>query len=234
MQAIKDNGTSFASIRDKVTEGQTKIARDIPCQVIKNLLNKIETTPDNRKFNPREIVKFIDDEYCDKLELWDVALHSGMGDVIYQISDDIAIRTAKRDVYISGGHLCFTGRGVLGGNSDGQIGLDDQTIALVKQRFYDTVKDSTRALPNVAWYRFAENRKPLLIIYFIRPDTESKYPSETKLDDYKQLLGDNPIIGFAVGFPANGVREAKSIKYKGNKTYQRQLFEDIIEEDEDL
>ena len=234
LQAIKDNGTSFASIRDKVTEGQTKIARNIPCQVIKNLLNKIETTPDNRKFNPREIVKFIDDEYCDKLELWDVALHSGMGDVIYQISDDIAIRTAKRDVYISGGHLCFTGRGVLGGNSDGQIGLDDQTIALVKQRFYDTVKDSTRALPNVAWYRFAENRKPLLIIYFIRPDTESKYPSETKLDDYKQLLGDNPIIGFAVGFPANGVREAKSIKYKGNKTYQRQLFEDIIEEDEDL
>jgi hypothetical protein len=234
LQAIKDNGTSFASIRDKVTEGQTKIARNIPCQVIKNLLNKIEITPDNRKFNPREIVKFIDDEYCDKLELWDVALHSGMGDVIYQISDDIAIRTAKRDVFISGGHLCFTGRGVLGGNSDGQIGLDDQTIALVKQRFYDTVKDSTRALPNVAWYRFAENRKPLLIIYFIRPDTESKYPSETKLDDYKQLLGDNPIIGFAVGFPANGAREAKSIKYKGNKIYQRQLFEDIIEEDEDL
>ena len=33
--------------------------------------------------------------FCDKLELWDVALHSGMGDVIYQITDDIAIRTAN-------------------------------------------------------------------------------------------------------------------------------------------
>ena len=234
LQTIKESGLYFSSLKGSISDGQTKIARDVPCNTIKALLSKIETTPDNRKFNPREIVKFIEDEFCDKLELWDVALHSGMGDVVYQVSDDIAIRTAKRDVYISGGHLCFTGRGVLGGNSDGQIGLDDATIAIVKQRFYDTVKDPTRALPNVAWYKFTENRKPLLIIYFIRPDTESKYKSEPALEKYKELLGDQPIIGFAVGFPANGVREARSIKYKGNKTYQRQLFEDIIEEDEDL
>ena len=74
----------------------------------------------------------------------------------------------------------------------------------------------------------------MLIVYFIRPDTESKYKPEPALERYKEFLGDQPIIGFAVGFPANGVREARSIKYKGNKTYQRQLFEDIIEEDEDL
>lgn len=234
LQTIKDDGLIFSSLRGTSSEGQTKIAKDVPCSTIKALLRKIEITPDNRKFNPREIVKFIEDEFCDKLELWDVALHSGMGDVIYQITDDIAIRTAKRDIYISGEHLCFTGRGVLGGNSDGQIGLDDATISIVKQRFYDTVKDTCRALPNIAWYKFTENRKPLLIIYFIRPDTESKYPSGEKLERYKTLLGDDPIIGFAVGFPANGVREARSIKYKGNKTYQRQLFEDIIEEDEDL
>lgn len=234
LQTIKDDGLIFSSLRGTSSEGQTKIAKDVPCSTIKALLRKIEITPDNRKFNPREIVKFIEDEFCDKLELWDVALHSGMGDVIYQITDDIAIRTAKRDIYISGEHLCFTGRGVLGGNSDGQIGLDDATISIVKQRFYDTVKDTCRALPNIAWYKFTENRKPLLIIYFIRPDTESKYPSEEKLERYKTLLGDDPIIGFAVGFPANGVRESRSIKYKGNKTYQRQLFEDIIEEDEDL
>ena len=234
LQTIKESGLYFSSLRGSISDGQTKIVRDVPCNTIKALLSKIETTPDNRKFNPREIVKFIEDEFCDKLALWDVALHSGMGDVVYQISDEVAIRTAKRDVYISGGHLCFTGRGVLGGNSDGQIGLDDATIAIVKQRFYDTVKDPTRALPNVAWYKFTETRKPLLIVYFIRPDTESKYKPEPALERYKELLGDQPIIGFAVGFPANGAREARSIKYKGNKTYQRQLFENIIEEDEDL
>ena len=234
LQTIKESGLYFSSLRGSISDGQTKIVRDVPCNTIKALLSKIETTPDNRKFNPREIVKFIEDEFCEKLALWDVALHSGMGDVVYQISDEVAIRTAKRDVYISGGHLCFTGRGVLGGNSDGQIGLDDATIAIVKQRFYDTVKDPTRALPNVAWYKFTETRKPLLIVYFIRPDTESKYKPEPALERYKELLGDQPIIGFAVGFPANGAREARSIKYKGNKTYQRQLFENIIEEDEDL
>ena len=230
LQTIKESGLYFSSLRGSISDGQTKIVRDVPCNTIKALLSKIETTPDNRKFNPREIVKFIEDEFCDKLALWDVALHSGMGDVVYQISDEVAIRTAKRDVYISGGHLCFTGRGVLGGNSDGQIGLDDATVAIVKQRFYDTVKDPTRALPNVAWYKFTETRKPLLIVYFIRPDTESKYKPEPALEKYKELLGDQPIIGFAVGFPANGAREARSIKYKGNKTYQRQLFENIIEE----
>lgn len=167
------------------------------------------------------------------MELWDVALHSGVGDVVYQISDDIAVKTAKRDIYISRGHLCFTGRGVLGGNSDGQIGLDEATIELVKERYHKAVKDSAKALPNVAWYRFADNRKPLLIVYFIRPDSESEY-SDKLLLNYKEQLGENPIIGFAVGFPANGPQNAKSIKYKGNLTYQRQLFENIEEEDEDL
>ena len=233
VEAIKQEGLSFTTIREKADESQSKIARNIPCRIIKNLLNHIVTSPDNRKFNPREIVKFIEAEYCNKLELWDVALHSGVGDVVYQISDDIAVKTAKRDIYISRGHLCFTGRGVLGGNSDGQIGLDEATIELVKERYHKAVKDSAKALPNVAWYRFADNRKPLLIVYFIRPDSESEY-SDKLLLNYKEQLGENPIIGFAVGFPANGPQNAKSIKYKGNLTYQRQLFENIEEEDEDL
>lgn len=232
VQAIKDESISFTALRNGSSDSQTKVAHNVPCHLVKNILNQITTTPDNRKFNPKEIVKFIEDEYCKKLELWDVALHSGKGDVTYPISKDVSVKTAKRDIYISRGHLCFTGRGVLGGNSDGQIGLDNETIALVKTRFYETVKDSEKALPNVAWYRFVENRKPLLIIYFIRPDSESKY-SDKLLQRYKEQLGESPIIGFAVGFPANGAQEAKSIRYKGNLTYQRQLFEGM-EEDEDL
>lgn len=234
---VKSEGISFSGVRETSAEGQTKIARDVPCRVIKTLLCNIETTPDNRKFNPKEIVKFIEDEFCDKLENWDIALHSGMGDVVYQISDEVSIKTAKRDIWISTQtpkHLCFTGRGVLGGNSDGQLGLDDKAIAQVKERFYDAVKDTSKSIPNNAWYKYIENRKPLLIIYFIRPDTESEHANDSDLCKYKEQLGEDPIIGFAVGFPANGAQEAKGIKYKGNIQYQRQLFEDIIEEDEDL
>ena len=73
LQTIKDDGLIFSSLRGTSSEGQTKIAKDVPCSTIKALLRKIEITPDNRKFNPREIVKFIEDEFCDKLELWDVA-----------------------------------------------------------------------------------------------------------------------------------------------------------------
>lgn len=230
---IQDVCKGFKLIKENASETHTKIANEVPLDIIKLFIENIQVSVANQKFQPKTILEFLEIENCDQLKLWDVALHSGQGDSIFIINNQIAIQTAKRDIYESNNHLCFTGRGVLGGNSDGMIGLDASEIELVKNRFYANCLDKSKSLPNVAWYQHSENRRPLLIIYFIRPSSDSKTGSP-KMEKYKKELGDDPIIGFAVGFPANGIQETKSRKYKVNKTYMRLAMEATGEEDDDL
>lgn len=231
VSSLQSVGIKFEPLKEHQPQTQTRLAKNVPCQYIRDILSSIETSIANIKFDVKTILEFIDNEYCDKLKMWDVALHSGKGDSTYAITDSISIQTAMREMGFSNGHLYYTGRGVLGGNSDGKIGLDKTEIKIVEDLFHDEINDKTKAVPNSAWYRYSKNRRPLLIIYFIRPDVKT---SSELLNRYMTQLGEDPIIGFAIGFPANGDRNAKSIKYKVNLTYYRQLAEEMGEEDEDL
>ena len=46
-------------------------------------------------------------------------------------------------------------------------------------------------------------------------------------------IGDDPILGFAIGFPANGNADSAQKKYRVNKTFQRQVMEEEFEESEE-
>ena len=138
---------------------------------------------------------------------------------------------------MSNGHICFTGRGTLGGPTDGYIGLLPNQIIEAKHKFeaYKRAQNEPlpRSYPNSVWFKYVEDRKPLLIIYSVRPDT-SVTESGDKIRDYLEEIGNDPILGFAIGFPANGALTTSSKKYKVNTTYMRQLFEQTGEEDEEL
>ena len=236
VSALAMNGYKFQ--KNLNSRSQTKVAYNVPCDFVRNLLDKIEVSISNPKFDPRMILSFLDEEKCEQLATWDIALQGGSGDLMFNITESVSIQTAKRDIFLSNGHICFSGRGTLGGNNDGQIGLDLTTIENIRKAFEAEGGNKGKALPNVAWYKFAPNRKPLLTIYFIRPAVnlkkEHKEGQEKALTEYKLNLGNDPIICFSVGFPANPSREIKTKKYKVNKTYMRQLLEAVGEEDDDL
>ena len=89
---------------------------------------------------------------------------------------------------------------------------------------------AAKGTPNYTWFKYISDRKPLLIIYSIRPSSQDKEP---KLQAYLNKIGDTPIMGFAIGFPANGNVDAAQKKYRVNKTFQRQVLEGEFEETEE-
>ena len=234
---LNSHGIDFRNNTGTDDEQKTKVAKDVPVDFVMKFLSSIETSIYNQKFDPRTITTFIKEEFCSKLEKWDIAIHSGSMPQTIQYANGLCIHPAKRQIFMSNGHICFTGRGTLGGPTDGYIGLLPNQVIEAKNKF-ETYKRSQneplpRSYPNSVWFKYIEDRKPLLIIYSVRPDT-SAIESGEKIKDYLEEIGNDPILGFAIGFPANGSLTTTSKKYKVNTTYMRQLFEQTGEEDEEL
>ena len=105
---------------------------------------------------------------------------------------------------------------------------------------FDDYKDAhnepkPKSYPNHVWFRFIEDRNPLLVIYSVRPDMKKlQDDNDVEMLKYMDEIRGLPVIGFAIGFPANGAQATKSKKYKVNTTYMRQLLEQTGEEDEEL
>ena len=95
-------------------------------------------------------------------------------------------------MFISNGHICFTGRGTLGGPTDGYIGVEPGKIVNAKKDF-DNYKTShgepkPNSYPNHVWFKFIEKRKPLLVIYSVRPDMK-KLQDERLVAQVKHVYG---------------------------------------------
>ena len=234
---VGEYGIHFKCKRDNDNELQTKVASDIPCEYIKQLLSQITVSIANMKFDTKTILSFIEEANASKLALWDISIQSGEGKLVYDYGEDVSIRCSKRDYYINsqGNHICFTGRGTLGGNTDGQFGLVQEQIKEAKDKYNRSEGSNKTNFPGHTWFSMVENRKPLLIIYSITDyGIDKEYIG--KLSDYRDQLGKNPIVGFAIGIPANSDSSVRSKTYKVNTVYMQQLIgsETENEEDEDL
>lgn len=234
VNALCERNITFSNKRNNDNAFQTKVATDVPCEYIISLLSQISVSMANVKFDPKTILSFIEEANCDKLNLWDVSIQSGEGDLIYDYGSGVNIRCSKRNYYISdqSNQINFTGRGTLGGNTDGQFGLTDDQIENAKER-YNTINDSSKkSFPNHVWFSMVENRKPLLVIYSIAYDNSAS-SDNPKLANYRAELGQNPIVGFAMGIPADRENSVKSTRYKVNTVYLQQLIESNSEGEED-
>ncbi|MEG1400773.1 Z1 domain-containing protein [Bacteroides sp.] len=232
---IFDLGLNFSNKRNTGNEFQSKTVIDIPRKLIEELLSQISVSIANTKFDTSNILSFIDDDNSDKLQLWDVSIQSGEGDLIYDYGRGINIRCSKRDYYINnlGNHICFTGRGTLGGNTDGQFSLTAEQVEEAKSKYNSNVNFTKKSFPNYVWFSMIESRKPLLIIYSITYD-HTVNSKDKRLENYRAELGENPIVGFAIGIPANSDVSVKNKKYKLNTIAMQQRIESEGEEDEDL
>ncbi len=220
VKAIYDDGGRFANKRNS----STRVVEDVSCENIKHLLSKISVSIANMKFDTNTILSFINEVNSDKLNLWDIAFQSGEGELNYDYGYGVNIKCSKRDYIVNnqGNQIHFTGRGTLGGNTDGQFGLTVEQIEYAKDKYNSTTKLPKKNFPNHVWFSMIENRKPLLIIYSITHD-HTVVREGKQLNEYKAELGDNPIVGFAIGIPADKENSLRSKKYKVNTVYMLQL-----------
>ena len=221
------------AIPQKVKGFSSYIIRNVPANDVISLLGEIRTSNKNLKFNKTNISRFIADNK-DKLIKWDVVIVGGTSDIVNGLMPDdnlvLKASTRKFSVRGDGEGFSFTHQGVVSGNNDGKIGLDDP---LTVQNEYKEKESkinplSAQKINRYTWFKYAQ-RKPALFIYPVRPS--NKTIIEGALGDYINELNGKPVMGYSVGIPGFG-HESDARSYYTNVVYQNNDGFTDSEEDE--
>ena len=217
---------------EKVKSRASYLMRDVYADEIIDFLGNITTSDKNLKFNRSKITAFIA-QNKDTLESWDVAIVGGTGPEITDILPDnsLSLKASLRrlDVRGDGEAFAFSHQGVVSGNNDGSIGLNNPK----KIQFEFQTKESlinplsAQKVNRCTWFKYAD-RKPVLFIYPVRPSNKDKV--EGILSDYIEEIGVNPIMGYSIGIPGHG-HESDNRSYYTNVIYQ--LNDGLLDTDED-
>lgn len=218
----------------KVKDFSSYIIRDVPAEEITYILGQIHTSDKNLRFNRTNIASFIGANQ-DELHLWDVVVVGGTSDEIHGLFPDptIVIKATTRifSVRGDGEGFSFTHQGVVSGNNDGKIGLDNPKEVQEDFKVCESKENPLSALKinRYTWFKYAK-RKPAIYIYPVRPSEKRRAEGGT-LGDYISELGDKPVMGYALGIPGYG-HISDTHSYYTNIVYQNN--EGLIEtEDEE-
>lgn len=221
------------------TDGSSRYFSDIPKRIIIEFLKTIKYSMANPRFDAHNIVDFLENDDNHGLDLWDVVFEGGKSDATYEIEGLQNIKCVQRSICSTNRNILqlSTRRRVLTGSMEGRFALSEGEIREAEQRQRQAWIDDGesaigRSIPVKAYFKYMPKRKPLLVIMLIKPKPANGN-EEQVLRDYRNELGNDSIVAFAVGCP--GVAdEGKAIKYKVNKVFQQLNIEgDEPEEDDD-
>ena len=234
VQRLYASGYSAKTYESSASKHKTKVFYDVPIDFITFFLSKIEVSRFNAKFDTKTIQEFLNDNYAGKLGKWDISIQSGSGEEIIDYGHGVKINSAKRDMFVSNNHICFTGRGTLGGPTDGYVGITPHQREAAKKAMEEAKRAAgekqTKGASNYTWFKYISDRKPLLVIYSIK---HSGGEGDDAINKYLREIGDIPVMGFGIGFPANVSADSTQKKYRVNKVFQRQVLESEFEETEE-
>lgn len=221
------------TIPQKVKGFSSYIIRNVPANDVISLLGEIRTSNKNLKFNKTNISRFIADNK-DKLIKWDVVIVGGTSDIVNGLmpNDNLVLKASTRKFSVRGDGegFSFTHQGVVSGNNDGKIGLDDPLTVQNKYKEKESKINplSAQKINRYTWFKYAQ-RKPALFIYPVRPS--NKTIIEGALGDYINELNGKPVMGYSVGIPGFG-HESDARSYYTNVVYQNNDGFTDSEEDE--
>lgn len=220
-------------------DGSSRYFADVPKDIIVDFLRKIKYSMANPRFDAKNIISFLEDEETRGMDFWDVVFESGKSEDTYDIDGLRHVKCMMRSICSTNRNIIqlSTRRRVLTGSMEGRFALSADEIIKAemaqREQWYEDGEDSQgRNIPVKAYFRFLPERKPVLVIMFIKP--QAAIGKEDKMiEDFREALGGNSIVAFAVGCP--GVKdEGKAIKYQVNKIYQQLNMEgEEPEEDDD-
>ena len=220
------------------SDGSSRYFADVPKEIIVDFLRGIKYSMANPRFDAKNIISFLEDEENEGLDLWDVVFEGGKSNTHYDIEGLSHIKCMERTICSTNRNIIqiSTRRRVMTGSMEGRFALTKEDIEKAEQaQRAQWEKDGEnlqgREIPLKAYFRFLPKRKPLLVIMLIKPN-EPSGKEEKVLSDYRESLGNNSIVAFAVGCP--GVKdEGKAVKYQVNKIFQQLNIEGEEPEEED-
>ena len=220
------------------SDGSSRYFADVPKEVVVEFLRGIKYSMANPRFDAKNIINFLEDEDTEGVDLWDVVFESGKSTTHYNVKGLRQIKCMERSICSTTRNIIqiSTRRRVMTGSMEGRFALSKEDIesaedAQRNQWEKDGENSLGRDIPVKAYFRFLPKRKPMLIIMFIKPK-EADGEEEEMLHKYREALGDDCIVAFAVGCP--GVNdEGKAVKYQVNKVFQQLNIEGEEPEEED-
>lgn len=220
------------------SDGSSRYFADVPKEVVVEFLRGIKYSMANPRFDAKNIINFLEDEDTEGVDLWDVVFESGKSTTHYNVKGLRQIKCMERSICSTTRNIIqiSTRRRVMTGSMEGRFALSKEDIesaedAQRNQWEKDGENSLGRDIPVKAYFRFLPKRKPMLVIMFIKPK-EADGEEEEMLHKYREALGDDCIVAFAVGCP--GVNdEGKAVKYQVNKIFQQLNMEGEEPEEED-
>lgn len=230
---------------DNEKYGASRYFANVSKEEIVDFLKTIKCSLVNINFNVSNIIDFIEDQNTLNVDKWDVVFEGGDSHENYPIDGLEKIKCVSR--YICNDNprvIQISSRRRILALREGKFALekDDLNRAENAQRQawmaegLSRDEAERRTIPLRAYFEFLPQRKPILIIMLISPTPPEQGKEETlKLKNFREELGDDKMVAFAIGFP--GVREReKSKTYRVNKTYYKLYMDDEYdntEEDEE-
>ncbi len=220
------------------SDGTSRYYADVPKNIIIEFLSGIKYSMANPRFDAKNIINFLKEEDDEGLDLWDVVFESGVSTTHYDVKGVRQVKCMERSICSTNRNIIqiSTRRRVMTGSMEGRFALSKDEIEKAEQaqraQWRADGEDSEgRDIPVKAYFRFLPKRKPMLVIMFIKPK-EASGDEEKMLSNYREALGDNCIVAFAVGCP--GIKdEGKAVRYQVNKIFQQLNIEGEEPEEED-
>lgn len=212
------------------------ILSDVPKELIISFLSSLSVSKYSSDFDPKQISTFLSGCTDASIDVFDVAFMDGGNpdktvDICGQKIACVERKTCVIDSELD--RLSIGRKGKLGGPGDGLTGIVDfngktaeEIIEGAKasfREFYEREKgmpfDERREYPSDTWFRFVEDRKPLLLIYLIdvgvADETQKKQEAE-----FRDAMGNASAVGLALGLPRNDEEAGLvSTRYKANRVY---------------
>ena len=220
------------------SDGTSRYYADVPKDIIIEFLGGIKYSMANPRFDAKNIISFLKEEEDEGLNLWDVVFESGVSNSHYDVEGVRQVKCMERSICSTNRNIIqiSTRRRVMTGSMEGRFALSKDVIEKAEQAQRaqwraDGEDCEGRDIPVKAYFRFLPQRKPMLVIMFIKPKDASG-DEEKMISNYREALGDNCIVAFAVGCP--GIKdEGKAVRYQVNKIFQQLNIEGEEPEEED-
>ena len=217
------------------SDSSSRFFENVPKKMIIAFIEKIKCSMANGNFNVPNILEFLNDTKNTGIENWDVVIQAGESKENVQFDGLQNMKCVKRSIYYGTNNVVqiSSRRRALSGSSEGKYALTKEQIKCAEDEYRKG--NGGENIPLKAYFEFLPTRKPIFIIMPIHPtpaETDKGKEEKQKLTKFREELGNDHIIAFAIGLPGvKGIENA--IHYKINKVYQRLNIEDAEEEEVD-
>ena len=227
-------GKATKDVND-TSDSSSRFFENVPKETIIAFIEKIKCSMANGNFNVPNILEFLKGAENPGIENWDVVIEGGESKEYVQFDKLQNIRCVKRSIYYGTRNVVqiSSRRRALSGSAEGKYALTKEQIKCAEDEYRKG--SGGENTPLKAYFEFLPTRKPIFIIMPIHPvpaETDEGKEENQKLTKFREELGNDHIIAFAIGLPGvKGIENA--VHYKINKVYQRLNVEDAEEEEVD-